>query len=123
MASGAEGEDALFDWQLKFAACMRGEGIDMPDPKNEDGGTSFSLPQGDQQAYLSAMETCTSKLGTPPTNDGRSDQQVLDDQLKTAKCLRDQGLTVNDPKLGQPMEIPTGASDAALKACGISFGG
>lgn len=116
-SSSGDPEKEFLDWQLKFAECMRGEGIDMPDPSN-DGSVSLSAPD-DQAAFDAAMKLCQDELGTPPSSDQRSDQEILDEQLETAKCLRDAGYDVEDPQQGQAFGIPQDATDEDLEACGI----
>jgi len=122
-SSSASSSDApekdFLDWQLKFAECMRGEGIDMPDPSS-DGMVSVTQPD-DQEAFDAAVTLCQDQLGAPPAADNRSDQEILDEQLKTAKCLRDAGYEVDDPQTGEAFGIPSEATDEDLEACGIQW--
>jgi hypothetical protein len=106
--SPEEQEEAMLDW----AACMREQGIDMPDPQfSEDGGMSVTIggsatedddaepddsaAQGtppDRETFEAAAEEC----GDPPMM-GRElseeDRQEMQEQgLKFAECMRDNGI-------------------------------
>jgi len=59
-----------FDRALKFAQCMRQHGVDMPDPKQENGGVSISQigpqsvdPRGKQ--FQDAQKACEQFFGPP----------------------------------------------------------
>ncbi|MDR6868020.1 hypothetical protein J2Y69_002628 [Microbacterium resistens] len=113
---GGDAEKEFQDWQLKFAECMRGEGIDMPDPSKDGASVTLEIP-ADSTAFDAASNTCQKKLGTPPSIDGKSEQEVLDEQLKTAQCLRDAGIDVEDPKPGQAMGLPMDVPEDVIKKC------
>ena len=56
------------DKALKMARCMRGQGIDMPDPTlSEGGGASVKVDpdQLDSPEYKAAEETCRKQAGMP----------------------------------------------------------
>lgn len=118
----AASEQSFDDWQISFASCMRGEGIDMPDPTKD--GLSMALPAGgeDGDAMMKASETCMKKVGEPPAPPGgkKTEKEMLADQLKIAKCFRDNGFDVPDPKAGQGFTIPDAPEDV-MEKCG--FGG
>lgn len=64
-SSEASSPDQAFqDWQLKFAECMRAEGVDMPDPSGS-GSQQLELPD-DMGAFETAAAVCQEKLGDPP---------------------------------------------------------
>jgi hypothetical protein len=106
------------DWQLSFADCMRGEGIDMPDP---DSGGGLGLDNGgDPNAFAAAAQKCRDELGDPPAADGpdtTTDEQMLADQLKTAKCLREEGYDVADPEPGEGLNVPADVPPDVLETC------
>ncbi|WP_101845265.1 hypothetical protein [Zhihengliuella sp. ISTPL4] len=113
--SEASSPDKAFqEWQLKFAECLRGEGIDQSDP-SEDGSVDLNL--GDEEAYTAAAETCEKKLGPPPAATGDTGQAVQEQQLKSAQCLRDEGYDVEDPKPGEAFGVPADASEEAIEKC------
>lgn len=107
-------------WQLKFAQCMRDAGIDYKDP-DVNGGTSANV--GDS-ATLEASDACMKKLGTPPAPPGGKDSGGSGGTsfLEAAKCLRDEGFEVDDPKESNQISIPEGVSDAILEKCGLPPG-
>ena len=68
---GGQIDPAMEQQMLAFSACMREHGIDMPDPKFENGGATVSLggPNGDgpqidptSQAFKDAEEACKSLM-------------------------------------------------------------
>ncbi|GAA3618092.1 hypothetical protein GCM10022419_124530 [Nonomuraea rosea] len=93
-ASTASGNDG----GLKFAQCMRENGIEMPDPEGSDGRIQVRLPEGaDPQKAKTAMEQCKQHLpnGGEPE---QADPQKLEQQRKFAQCMRDNGV----PKFPDP---------------------
>ena len=123
--------DALA-WDVANAQCMRGEGIDVPDPSSD--GTSQGLKLGDgvdMDALGRASEKCTAEvtadLGPRPvtTSEKKAQQEGAAEVRGTNECLREKGFDVSDPVAGG-----SGASgglenvpDEALAACGVSGGG
>src|SRR5919201_159324 len=74
-SSASSRQDKAFEGALKFAKCMRENGIDMPDPKfsGSGGGVTFQLgtgsrngssggPNPDSPAFKAADKVCHSKL-------------------------------------------------------------
>ncbi len=105
---------------LEFAACMRGEGVDMADPViGADGSINLiaAFQAGsdgpvDQEAAQAGFEVCGEILdGTSllPTPDDVTQNE--DSFLEFAACLREQGLDVDDPDLS---ELGGGGGPAAL---------
>ncbi|MFC7647395.1 hypothetical protein ACFQX6_47920 [Streptosporangium lutulentum] len=45
------------DEMVKFARCMREQGIDMPDPE-PGGGIRLTMPKGGEQKMRAAQEAC-----------------------------------------------------------------
>jgi hypothetical protein len=102
--SDEEAEEALLDW----VACMRGEGIDMPDPQfDEDGGVGITINRdsaGDDEGDggggpidRDAMEDATEACGEPPRMGGEfteEDREEMEEQaLAFAECMRDEGIS------------------------------
>lgn len=109
-------EQKFEEYQLDMAQCMRDNGVDMPDPGG-DGSVDIS---GDAKVTQKAMTTCREKLGPPPANparEGKSDEEVFQQQLKAAECFRDNGFEVRDPQRGQAAEAPTNVPEDVLKKC------
>ncbi|MFI7213784.1 hypothetical protein [Micromonospora maritima] len=88
-AAGATLSDS--DRQLKFAQCMREQGINMPDPE-AGGGPAFRFDEGtDPQKIEKAMEQCRDLLPNGGQAPQLDDQQM--EQLRNmAKCMRENGV-------------------------------
>jgi hypothetical protein len=123
-APKAEQITDLDDWQLAYAKCMRAEGLDMPDPDGR--GFVTSTDQGNSEKYLAASESCLTKLGEPPAAPGQekqSEEEMLAEQLKMAKCFRDNGVEVPDPKEGEVLGVQGEVSDEVMEKCLGGAGG
>ena len=92
---------------LAFTACMRDEGIDLPDPEvDSEGNVQLGIRQAAQTAGLdreqlqAGFEVCGELIEGFTQGFQRPDQTEIEDQLLAfAQCLRDQGLDVDDPDL------------------------
>ncbi len=108
-------------WQLKFAQCMRDNGVDMPDPSGAS-MPGISLDANNQDAVMAASATCEKKVGTPPPFSPEEQKQMAAEtqkmMLKIAKCYRDSGFDVPDPKPGDSVSVPAGAPDDVVQKCG-----
>jgi hypothetical protein len=110
------------DWRVAFAGCMRGEGVDVPDPAA--GGTKgLSVDSSNQDALMAAAKKCQAKLGPmPPVSQAEKDAQKAQLQksmLAAAKCLRDNGIDVADPKPGENITVPGTAPQELQDKCGV----
>jgi hypothetical protein len=112
---------------------MRENGIDHPDP-DENGMFRIEPNQGfDPQsaAFRDAAEACEKHLAEmgPPPKPSVEDQQKMEEQLLAfARCMREQGVDMPDPKFGGEggrfaLELPEGVDPgdpdfrAAQEAC------
>ncbi|MEO0495721.1 MAG: hypothetical protein AAF081_20125, partial [Actinomycetota bacterium] len=94
---------------LAFADCMRGEGIDFPDPVvAADGSVTLvevddpnDLPfDPNDPAFDAAADVCGDLLGGASFLPGDDDlTELQDDLLVFADCLRDLGFDVDDPDI------------------------
>ncbi|MCS7479213.1 hypothetical protein ACFFQW_03505 [Umezawaea endophytica] len=121
-SSTSEGKrqyESFEEFQLALSGCMREQGVNMPDP-GADGGLKVDNG-GDMTAFTEAAEKCREKVGNPPPREGgdkgKSDEELLADQLKIAKCLREHGVDVKDPSANAPMDIPQNAPEEVLTTC------
>lgn len=119
--SSESAHSARETWQLKFAQCMRDNGVDMPDPSGS-GTAAFSVDDSNQDAMMAASDTCQKKVGTPPPFSPEEKKEMEANMqkamLKTAKCYRDSGFDVPDPRPGEGVSAPTGAPDDVVEKCG-----
>ncbi|WP_086820710.1 hypothetical protein [Allokutzneria sp. NRRL B-24872] len=107
---------------LKFAKCMRDNGVDMPDPEFGEGGSSVTLGRGeiDPEKFKKADKACEKYSGAKDFNP--NDPKFKEEQLKWAKCMREQGIDVPDPGAdGTAAAIPLDGDkekmEAAFKKC------
>jgi hypothetical protein len=107
------------DGALKFARCMRGEGLDFPDPQigpngtirigprpgaSGKGGSNTARPnfRPDDPKFRAAMEKCRKHLrfGGGERLTPAQQAKARDAFLKFARCMRANGVNVPDPKPG-----------------------
>jgi hypothetical protein len=112
---------------LKYAQCMRDNGVSMPDPVEGEAGSMYEGVDQDSPAFQSADAVCAPILqGVVDEREGQHGQDEAaqhEEMLALAKCLRDHGIDVADPAPG--MEKPFGDSldrtdpavAQAIKAC------
>lgn len=120
---------------VKFAQCMRENGIDMPDPKEDDkGGVMIEAAPGDsgpidEDKMKTAHEACKKHLPNggefkPPS------PEEQDKMRQQAKCMRDKGYNWPDPKFegggtAESIELPNMDDDKVkqdMKECGLGEG-
>lgn len=129
---------------LEFARCMRGKGIDMPDPKVGESGMVMLAPGGggggptaEQRppaGFEEAHKACAHLLkDMVQDGDAKPDPAEQDRALKFAKCMRDHGVNMPDPdfsggggfsiRIGEDGIDPNSETfKEAQKACGGLFG-
>lgn len=101
-AGGAGGDDRFYE----FAKCMRGKGIEVPDPEPGGGPVRFGAGTGidmNDPKFEEARAACTKELGDliPGGNDPARRQEFQDRALAFAKCMRDNGVDMPDPTFGE----------------------
>lgn len=123
-AATASGGVALADSeaQLKFARCMRQQGIHMDDPVNDGNPSTIQLPRGsteaERQKILAAAEACKNYL--PNGGAGLNlDSDEVEKVRKFAQCIRANGYSdYPDPDSEGRVQLPAGTDpdDPKLKA-------
>lgn len=105
--SGGDREDQAFQGALKFAKCMRDEGIDMPDPQRQAGGGILQKMGGEgaplnQAKVEAAQKKCEHFMdaggGSGDAPDPKEQAEERDRLLAFAKCMRSHGVPMKDPK-------------------------
>jgi hypothetical protein len=120
---GAEKSDFV-QWQFDYAACMREQGIDQPDPEvNSGGGISMKMgTDQDMDAMMAAGEKCREELGDPPPlsaeEKAAADKSFVEWATKAAECYRENGYDMPDPKAGEAPEFPSDAPEEVVEECG-----
>jgi hypothetical protein len=107
-ASGSDPRQAM----LNFARCMRQHGIDVPDPKpgggiEIKGGGGPGTAKPDAPKFRAAQQACNKYLpngGQPPKRSPQEQQQLL----AFARCMRQHGINMADPKPDGGIEIRGG---------------
>jgi hypothetical protein len=109
---------------LRFARCMRDNGVDMPDPGPGQSGLMTALQevsgshgQGGDPNFDTAYAACKSML--PEFSSGGHGQPNDETMLALAKCLRNEGLDVPDDLYsgGALHKIPREKLNAAMEKC------
>jgi hypothetical protein len=98
--------DRARDGALKFAQCMRKNGIDMPDPKVDgNGGMAVTLEggpkSGNAEADLDkAQKACGKFMEDIPRKplDAATEAKLQDAMLAHARCMRKHGIDMPDPE-------------------------
>jgi hypothetical protein len=120
---------------VKFAQCMRENGIDMPDPKQDDkGGVMIEAAPGDsgpidEDKMKTAHEACKKHLPNGGEFKPPSPEQQ-DKMRQQAKCMRDKGHNWPDPNFddggkAEVVELPNMDDDKVkqdMKDCGLGEG-
>ncbi|MDG4775199.1 hypothetical protein [Solwaraspora sp. WMMD792] len=111
--------------QLRFARCMRENGVDMPDPEPGEGGAMQGFgTDSDMEKVEAAIEQCREFLpGGGET--GQSDPEQIERVREIAKCMRENGVTdFPDPDVDGRMNLDLSMSpddptfQAAMEKCG-----
>lgn len=118
-ADGTESFETVEDYQLAFAACMRDQGIDMPDPNSDGSVGGIEAQAGD--GFMEAAEACQGELGEPPAAPGAgpsmSDEEMRTESLEIAACFRDNGFDVPDPGPGESLTLPMDVPEDVFEEC------
>ena len=102
------------DAQLLLAKCLRSNGYDIKDPKNDEGLQSVLRPvfldsdQKEREELFETIQTCADENNIPigGTADFENPEVVadtLDTELEFAQCLRGKGIEVEDPNVERPL--------------------
>ncbi|MFI0449542.1 hypothetical protein [Actinomadura sp. 6N118] len=119
------------DQQLKLAKCMREHGVDMPDPKPGEASQGIAIGGNgaSPEKIEKALKSCRNVAGIPEPQPISQEQK--DRMLKFARCMRQHGVNMPDPKFnGGAMaaqraprsEAEKEKFEKANKACGAAFG-
>ena len=105
---------SIEDAQLLLARCLRENGYDITDPKNNESLQSVLRPvflaadQKGREELFETIETCAEENDIPlgGTADFENPEEVadtLDTELEFAQCLREKGIEVEDPNAETPL--------------------
>ena len=110
----AEEVVSVEDAQLLLAKCLRENGYDIKDPKNDESLQSLLRPvflaadQKGREELFETIQTCANENNIPlgATADFENPEEVadtLDTELEFAQCLREKGIEVEDPNAERPL--------------------
>ena len=102
------------DAQLLLARCLRENGYDITDPKNNESLQSVLRPvflaadQKEREELFETIQICAKENDIPlgGTADFENPEEVadtLDTELEFAQCLREKGIEVEDPNAETPL--------------------
>jgi hypothetical protein len=102
-SSGKSGSDKAFQGALKYAKCMREHGIDMPDPQRVGSGgikQTMNGKPGSKAKMDAANKDCQKymQIGGGKAPSAAEQAKAKDAMLAYAKCMRDNGVDMPDPK-------------------------
>jgi hypothetical protein len=104
------------DAQLKFAQCMRENGVDLPDPGSGDRSALRLGKSTDRTKLQGALKNCKQWLQAGGRLPDLKDPKVRDQFVKFAQCMREHGVDIPDPGPDGQFKLPTGGIDrGALK--------
>jgi hypothetical protein len=113
------------DAQLKFAQCMRENGVEMADPES-DGRVRIQVTgkPGSRDKTEAAMKKCRPYLEAGGKMPNMQDPKVRDQFVKFAQCMREHGVNMEDPGpegglriKGNPGDMSREKMEKARKAC------
>ncbi|WP_223166349.1 hypothetical protein [Nonomuraea sp. SYSU D8015] len=81
---------------LKFAQCLRDQGLKVDDPAPGERVDVDDADRAGRELMEKAMTACRS-LAPPQTADRDDDRQAVDAMVAYARCMREQGLDWPDP--------------------------
>jgi len=110
----AEDVVSVEDAQLLLARCLRENGYDVTDPKNDESLQSVLRPiflaadQKGREELFETIQTCADENDIPlgGTANFENPEEVadtLDTELEFAQCLRGKGIEVEDPNAERPL--------------------
>ena len=102
------------DAQLLLARCLRGNGYDIKDPKNDESLQSVLQPvflaadQKGREELFETIQTCAEENNIPLGGSAEFENpeavaDSLDTQLEFAQCLRENGMEIEDPSSESPL--------------------
>ena len=110
---GKDTAEGRKDGALKFAQCMRRNGVDMPDPKTDENGMVVIEGGGPGENAMNdpdmkkADAACRKFLqdALPPKLSETEQKEFKDKALAHAECMREQGLDFPDPRVGEGGDV------------------
>jgi hypothetical protein len=122
--SSGGGQGASEEASLEFAECLRVHGVEVEDPKP---GKSVDVGGQNDPKTRKALAACDGKLGDSGQEaSAEEDEEINEGALAFAKCMREEGIDMGDPKILGPgkfhldikgLDTNSPAFVAAAEAC------
>lgn len=110
--SSTDSRDPQADFReasLRYAECMRRNGVDMPDPSPDEGGLMLREPgsNGDNATFERAQAACRKHLENvePPEISDEEEREFREAALRFARCMREHGIDMADPTFGEGGQV------------------
>ena len=118
-SDGGISEADVEDAGLEYARCMRERGIDVPDPRPGAGGVRGLLMDGDSRndpGFPEAERECRKYLQDLVGEIDEDQRREFEEaRLEFARCMRDKGFDVPDPRSGAgPPAVGSSGEGSAL---------
>jgi hypothetical protein len=121
-ASAADQKKRAQEASLKFAQCMRDNGVDVPDPKPGQPGVVVGFGRDDVENpnFRQAEEKCRKHLeAARPELTEEQEAKFRDAALEFSRCMREEGIDFPDPtfdsKGGARIGPPAGGANPKLE--------
>jgi hypothetical protein len=101
--SASERDSKAQDAAFKYARCMRENGVDMPDPKVQDGGISMTGPKDVARSRMEKADKACHKILDAVKGPAMSESEQKAFRaaaLANARCMREHGIDFPDPTFG-----------------------
>jgi hypothetical protein len=107
---------------VKFAQCMRENGVEVPDPEPGKGVQMRFTGGVTREQVQKAMEACREWAPEGATGGGAADPQRAEQMRKYAQCMRDNGVEAFPDPSGNGFQVDRSVSEdsdykAAEQAC------
>ncbi|MBO8192446.1 hypothetical protein ITI46_12325 [Streptomyces oryzae] len=105
--------------QLKYAQCMRKNGVDVKDPEpGQPLRVTGSGGPGKNKLEEAAKKCQKYMQDAAPSDADANDSKAHDQMVKFAQCMRKNGVNIPDPNPGEglKMQVPEGSQAKAKKA-------
>ncbi|MGP3691469.1 hypothetical protein ACTVZO_43725 [Streptomyces sp. IBSNAI002] len=114
-SGGASSDSGQNEAMRKYAQCMREQGVEM----NDDGTTPGGGAGQTGTSTLNDAGNCSRFLDDAGMLPKKGDPEQRKQMLEMTKCLRENGVSVDDPADGNALQIPQDAPglDEAMKKC------
>ncbi len=126
--TSVSGQGKKDDDAYKYRQCLRDNGVKVDEPK---AGQAAGIEVKDEKAFKKAQQACKDLPGAGKEMSQEEQEKALDQAVKFAKCMREQGVDIPDPQLrdgslsvaaGGGPDVSKEKMEKAQKACSDQHG-